>query len=287
VDLQAFYDTAVVEEVSSRLIKPTTISLRVEPLSLDELSVSIRSHGLLQPIIVRPRDGHFEVVAGNRRLAACKRLKWPKIPCIVRDLTDREAFELALTENVQRKSMNPLEEALAFQHYISRRGWGSEEELARKLGKSSSYVSQRIGLLRLPPDIRRQVASGSLLPSLAREIVSIGDQDEIHRLASLAISRRSSSRELHEYVRSCEPPPWPSGVTEDRTDRDSKILKKSILILRVAMLRIDSLVEKVEDLTTRQYLTSMRRELHDMIDGTIRQSIKRKEELSACDFQRN
>lgn len=274
--MQAFYDAAVVEEINTKLIRPSESQLRVGPLSLDGLSSSIRSHGLLQPIIVRPMAGYFEIIAGNRRFSACRLLKWPKIPCIVKDLDDRDAFEQALTENIQRRTLNPLEEALAFQKYISRRGWGSEDDLARKIGKSSSYVSQRIGLLKLPPSIQKQVASGELLPSLAREIISMRDEGEMHMLASFAIDNKSSSREIHDYARSPQFSPWPSDSMEDHIDRDLKILKKSTLILRVAMLRIDSLVENAEDETTREYLFSLRQGLHEMIDGTIKLSIKRK-----------
>lgn len=276
--MQAFYDTAVVEEVNSKLIKPSERQLRVGPLSLEELSSSIRSHGLLQPILVRPRAGYFEIVAGNRRFAACKLLRWPKIPCIVKDLDDRDAFEHALTENVQRRSLNPLEEALAFREYICKKGWGGEEDLARKLGKSSSYVSQRIGLLKLPLSIQKKVAEGKLLPSLAREIASLKDENDMCKLASFAIHNKSSSREVHDYTRSSQVSPWLSETAENHNDGDLRVLKKSVLILRIAMLRIDSLVEHVEDQTTRKYLFSMRRGLHEMIDETIRLSIKRKKQ---------
>ncbi len=127
--------------------------LRTDMHQIPELASSIRQKGLLQPIIVPIKDDHFEIVAGNRRYEACKSLGWRKITCHIEELDDREAFEIALMENIQRSTLNPVDEAKAFQSYVSNFGWGGVTDLASKIGKSVSYVTKRIALLTLPPDV--------------------------------------------------------------------------------------------------------------------------------------
>jgi ParB family transcriptional regulator, chromosome partitioning protein len=120
---------------------------------IDELSKSIEQKGLLQPILVRTLDGYFEVVAGNRRYCACKALGWKKIACHIIELDDREAFEVSLIENIQRKTISPLDEATAFKAYVCDFGWGGVSDLASRIGKSLSYITKRIKLLNLPSDV--------------------------------------------------------------------------------------------------------------------------------------
>jgi ParB family chromosome partitioning protein len=273
--LSILYDVAVVEEISTRLIRAASNPLRSSNIALEELAMSIRQHGLLQPILVRPRGEFFEIVAGNRRFAAFKSLKIPKIPCVVREMGDKEAFELAITENVERKSLNPIEEAIAFRTYTSQAGWGSVTELAYKLGKSPAFITQRISLLKLPEDVQEKIASGEICPSTAREIVSQAEP-KLNLLVSLALNNKMSSRKIKEFARSSGTDSWPPSPRKEGTDGDLKILKKSTLILRVAMLRISGLVENADDESIKEYLFSEKRSLHDMIDRTIRLSMKRK-----------
>ena len=99
---------------------------------------------------MRLSDIKFEVVAGNRRLEACKRLHWLKVPCLVRELSDKEAYEIGLIENIERETLTPIEEAKAFQMYVKEKGWGGVKALAEKIGRSEEYVSHKIALLSLP-----------------------------------------------------------------------------------------------------------------------------------------
>src|SRR5579862_7786956 len=135
------------------------LSFRIDPEQTEDFSElvdSIRRHGLIQPLVVRRVNrnngerGHFQLVSGYRRFCACKQLEIPAVPCIVRSLTDQEAFEIALVENVQRRNLNPIEEAEAFKSYVVNFGRGSVSRLARKIGKSEEYVSHRLLLLGLP-----------------------------------------------------------------------------------------------------------------------------------------
>lgn len=134
-----------VEDLAILEIGPSPHQLRDSHSNLDELVESIRKIGLLQPIVVRTDgSGNFEVVAGNRRLSACKKLGWKKIVCHVVELNDKEAFEASIIENVQRNSLDPIEEGLAYRKYIQEFGSGGVSELAEKLSKSISYISKRI-----------------------------------------------------------------------------------------------------------------------------------------------
>ena len=127
---------------------------------------SIKQHGLLQPIIVRTKDDHcFEVV--RTWYLACKSLNWKKIPCHIVHLNDVQTFEMALVENIQRDSLAPLDEAKSFKMYILDKGWGSVSELSSKIGKSPNYITKRIGLLVLPPDVQKSIENSSLKPSSA------------------------------------------------------------------------------------------------------------------------
>jgi ParB family chromosome partitioning protein len=135
-------------------IAPSTHHLRATHYNLDELAESIEKTGLLQPIVVRAnRSNNFEVVAGNRRLMACKMLGWSRIACHLVELDDKQAFEVSIIENVQRHTLNPIEEGLAFRKYVNEFGWGGVSELAQKLSKSTSYICKRIKLTELPKDI--------------------------------------------------------------------------------------------------------------------------------------
>jgi len=130
------YDNSLVEPIELRMIRPSQFPVRyADPKSSPELAnlkSSIREHGLLQPIVVRPLDHGFEIVAGHRRFAACRSLRWRFIPCKIREFSDKHAYEIQLTENLQRKSMDPIEEAEAYQKYVVDFGWGKEEPKSKE-----------------------------------------------------------------------------------------------------------------------------------------------------------
>ncbi len=144
--------------------------------NLQELAISIKQHGLLQPIVVRPKQHEYEVVAGNRRLAAIRLLKARRISCHIVELSDKEAYEVALVENVQHKTMNSIEEAMAFNHYVKSFGWGGISELARRIGKSQEFVTKRIQLLRLPEKVREEVIRQRITPSVALEMLPLDNE---------------------------------------------------------------------------------------------------------------
>jgi ParB family transcriptional regulator, chromosome partitioning protein len=144
----------VEERLPLYIIRPAQNQIRqydslLQQQSIKELALSIKKHGLLQPIIVRPISHGFEIVAGHRRFYACKSLHWKVITAMVKDLSDKDAFEIQLVENVHRNTLDPIEEAQAFKRYVIDYGWGGVTHLANAIMKSEQYVSSRLQLLKL------------------------------------------------------------------------------------------------------------------------------------------
>jgi ParB family chromosome partitioning protein len=269
------------EELDVRRIRPSRRGLRDELGSLDELVASIEEEGLLQPIVVRPVGDGFEVVAGNRRLEACKRLKMKKIPCVVVELDDREAFEASLIENLQHKTLNPIEEAKAFKRYVDEYGWGGVSELARRIGKSHSYVSMRIALLNLPKEVQEALVRRRTTPSVAQELLSL---DEEHRatLSKIIVEKkvtRSEVRRIIKQVREgydAEPITSYYSLEERRQRMIERALMKCIASSKVCMMRFDDALEYVDDneWLVREMLMQHRAFIHWQIDNLLK--LKRK-----------
>jgi ParB family transcriptional regulator, chromosome partitioning protein len=145
--------------------------------SIRELALSIKTHGLLQPIVVRPMENGFEIAAGHRRFLACKLLRWKKIPVCIQELSDKESLEVQIIENIQRCSLNCIEEGISFSLYVKDYGWGGVTDLAFKINKSEQYVSSRIQLLSLPKNIQQNIIDGKVNVSQALELVSLNEKD--------------------------------------------------------------------------------------------------------------
>lgn len=138
--------------------------MRIGKVAVSDLVDSIKQYGLLHPIVVRPVDGRFEIVTGYRRYLSCTKLGWKKILCRMVEIDEKSAFELSLIENLQRNTLTILEEAQAFRKYIDEYGWGGTTELARSISRSPSYVSKRMRLLDLPPDIQELISYSDIRP---------------------------------------------------------------------------------------------------------------------------
>src|SRR3974377_689898 len=150
---------------------PDQPRMKLDEQKLDELATSIRANGILQPILVRPLGEGYQLVAGERRLTAAQRAGLLKVPAVVRDIPDDRLLELALTENIQRENLNPIEEAQAYQRLIVVLAL-TQEELAERLGKERSTVANALRLLKLPPAVKALVAEGKLTPGHARALLA-------------------------------------------------------------------------------------------------------------------
>ena len=169
--------------------------------ALEELSASIKEHGLLQPILVREGgEGRYQIIAGERRFRASKLAGLEEIPAIILDKDDRAAAEIALIENIQREDLNPLEEALAYRSLAEEYGM-TQEELSEKVGKSRSAVANSMRLLLLPDEVLTMVAARDLSAGHARTLLGLKSREDIIVLAEAAAAEDMSVRALEEAVK--------------------------------------------------------------------------------------
>ncbi|HEX2407160.1 MAG TPA: ParB/RepB/Spo0J family partition protein, partial [Nitrososphaeraceae archaeon] len=248
----AYVDTSIIEQIEMKMIHHSSFAVRdkFQRYSEDDESLvtSIREHGLIQPILIRPLSHGFEIVAGHRRYHACKSLRWRFIPCKIREMTDKQAFEIQLSENIQRKSMDPIEEAEAFRRYVMDYGWGGVSDLAKKIGKSEEYVSHRIQLLKLPEEIKKKISSHILNVSKAIEISAIPIEKQSLIVGEIMENNLSVKRirELKMFLR--DNSTEDCNNTEDFTNtknyisKSLKLAKKASLSLKVNLARIDNLI---------------------------------------------
>jgi ParB family chromosome partitioning protein len=148
--------------------------------ALDELAASLKASGLIQPIVVRPKGGAYEIVAGERRWRAAQRAQLHDVPVLVRTLTDAETVELAIVENVQRQDLNAIEEAEAYQRLIKEYGH-TQEAIGRIVGKSRSHITNLLRLLELPLSVRAALADGRLSMGHARALITAADPEALAR----------------------------------------------------------------------------------------------------------
>jgi ParB family chromosome partitioning protein len=193
---------ATVVEVPVALIDPNPYQPRsdFDPVELEGLADSIRLHGVLQPIVVRPVDGRYQLVAGERRLRAAQHLSWTNVPARVVELDERQTCELALVENLQRKDLNAVEKARAFQRYIEQFG-ATHDALAGQLGVDRSTVTNLIRLLELPDAVQEMVVQGKISAGHARSILSLDDPLLQLSVANEVAEKGLSVRQTESLVR--------------------------------------------------------------------------------------
>jgi len=188
--------------VQSEQIRPNPFQPRedFDNTSIEELAQSIKEKGVIQPLLVRRQGDLYELIAGERRLRACKMLNIKEIPLIVREAGDRDSLELALIENVQRESLNPIEEAHAFQHLIDK-FQVTQEKISEVLGKSRVTVTNTLRLLKLPHEIQHELKKGRISFGHARALLEIEDANQQRRLVQDIISKGLSVRELESLIK--------------------------------------------------------------------------------------
>lgn len=208
----------VVLEISVEEIIPNSFQPRKEfdPEKLQELASSIQEHGVIQPVIVRPRLNNtgYELVVGERRLRACKMIGLEKIPAVIKTLSDQEMTEIALIENIQRENLNPVEEAKAYKRLIEEFGL-TQEEVAKKVGKSRPFVANFLRLLQLPSDILDLLADGKVTVGHVRPLLSLVNESLQRQVVKEILEKNLSVRETEETVKK---------IIKDKTSK--RILKK-------------------------------------------------------------
>jgi ParB family chromosome partitioning protein len=219
---------------------------RIDEAELTDLANSMQASGLLQPIIVRPRDGGYELIAGERRWRAAERLGWPKIPALVKEVDDRTLLTLALIENLQRDDLSPIDEAAGYRR-LGEEFHVGQAEIARVVGRDRSTVANILRLLQLPPDVQTMVHEKRLSAGHARALLGLSDADRQSALATEAIEQGWSVREIEAAVagnRTTQRPakragaqPVPRGVTADVKRVEDALRKRLGTDVRVTARR--------------------------------------------------
>jgi ParB family transcriptional regulator, chromosome partitioning protein len=195
---------------------------------LEDLANSIREKGIIQPILVRPIqgvDGVYEIIAGERRWRAAQRASLHEVPVVIIDAADREAFEIALIENVQRADLNPLEEALGYEKLAADYGY-SQNDLARVIGKSRSHIANTMRLAKLPESVRDLLASGALSAGHARALLAVKEPENVaRRIIEQGLTVRDVERIAQEDTSGTKKTS-PSKKTEK--DPDTRALEKAL-----------------------------------------------------------
>jgi ParB family chromosome partitioning protein len=167
---------------------------------IDELASSIRNQGIIQPLIVRPKNDGVELIAGERRWRAATRAGWSQVPVVVRDACDHEAMQFALVVNLQRDDLNAIEEANGYRSLGEEFHW-SQEEMAEKVGKSRPAIANSMRLLTLPSEVQQEVAAGNLPAGQARALLGLHTEPLILSTCREVISKGLSTRETEKMVR--------------------------------------------------------------------------------------
>jgi ParB family chromosome partitioning protein len=174
-----------------------------DPAELETLAESINQYGMIQPITVRSIDGMYQIITGERRWRAARMAGLSEVPVMIITADDKKAAELALVENIQRSDLNPIEEALGFAALIEEHGL-TQEEAAKRIGKSRSAVTNSLRLLHLPESVRKMIETGELSTGHAKVLLGMSNPDSIEKAALQIITRDLSVRETEKLVKIME-----------------------------------------------------------------------------------
>lgn len=224
-------DQDQIQEIPLKQIIPNTYQPRrqFDDVQLNELAQSIQVNGLLQPIIVRLNDDQkYEIIAGERRFRAVELLNWEKIPAIVRDYSNQESAALALIENLQREDLNPIEEAQAYQQ-LEQMEQLPQKDLARKLGKSQSYVANKLRLLKLEQPVQQAIITGTISQRHGRALLNLSAKQQEEVLAKI-MKRKLTVKATEKLVQQLQQPP--TSATRQIRALKSKNAKLSINTIR-------------------------------------------------------
>jgi ParB family chromosome partitioning protein len=189
--------------VSDIVPNPEQPRLHFDEEKLSELAESIREHGILQPLVVTRAGDRYELIAGERRFQAAKKIGLERVPVLVREAGDQEKLELAIIENIQRHNLNPIEEAKAYQRLAHEFGL-EQAAVAKKMGKSRSAVANTMRLLHLPVEIQRAVAAGTISEGHAKALLAIENPEKQRAVFDLIIKEELTVRETESRVKSVQ-----------------------------------------------------------------------------------
>lgn len=226
-------DYSSAAEIDIDLIDPNPEQPRTRfaEKALDELAQSISANGIVQPVVVRPVGGRFQIVAGERRWRAAQRAGLRRIPAAIREVSDEKLLELALIENIQRQELNPIEEAKAYRKLIDSIGL-TQEEVANRVGRERSLIATSLRLLRLPEDLKRLIEEEKLSAGHGRALLML-DQASLQRKVARAIIEKSLSvREAERAVKRAAHPTQPTDAKSVIATADANIRAAQTKLMR-------------------------------------------------------
>lgn len=189
-------------EVHSNPYQPRTV---FDEKKLDELTRSIREHGVFTPILVRPTVNGYQLIAGERRVKASQMAGLDTIPAIIMDFTDEQMMEISLLENIQRENLSPIEEAAAYRQLMENLGY-TQEVLGKRVGKSREHISNTLRLLRLPAHVQQLIQEEKLSMGQARCLITVEDEEQSNKLADKIVDEGLSVRQVEKLVRNLKKP---------------------------------------------------------------------------------
>lgn len=191
----------VVREIPIKELRPNPYQPRrsFDQKSIEELKASIEEHGILQPLIARKSIKGYEIVVGERRYRAAKEAGLKKVPVVVRDITEQQMMEMAVLENLQREDLTPIEEASAYQLLMERLNL-TQEELAKRLGKSRPHIANHLRLLTLPPAIQDLICEGKISMGHGRALLGLKSKDTMMKVAEKVVKEGLNVRQLEKLV---------------------------------------------------------------------------------------
>ncbi|NMA02704.1 MAG: ParB/RepB/Spo0J family partition protein [Clostridia bacterium] len=199
-----------------------------DPEKLAELTASIKEHGLVQPIVVRPYNGSYQIVAGERRYRACKQLGLKTIPAIIKNLSDEEVTEISLIENIQRQELNPIEEARAYKRLVDEFGL-TQEEIAKKVSKSRPFIANFLRLLNLSKEVLDLVEKGDISVGHARALLTLNDPSMQFIVASKIIDENLTVRETEKLTKKMSVMNQNLNIKNKKQERDINPIFNDIL----------------------------------------------------------
>lgn len=227
-----------IDKIIPNRFQPRTV---FDEEKIEELSRTIHTHGVIQPIVIRHFEGErYEIIAGERRYRAMKKLNWTEVPAIVRDLSDKETASIALIENLQREELTAIEEALAYQQLLELHSL-TQEALAQRLGKGQSTVANKLRLLKLPQFVQEAILKREITERHARAMISLKDEEVQARLVALIKEYDWNVRQLEEYIQQLNEPKEES-VKKEKPKR--KAISKDIRIALNTIKQSLSMVTK-------------------------------------------
>ncbi len=194
--------------------------------AIAELARSIKEAGILQPLVVVPEGNHYKIVVGERRWRAAQKIGLTKVPAIVRQMNDTEQIEASLVENLQRKDLNPIEIALAYQKLTQELNL-TQDEVAEKVGKDRTSVANFIRLLKLPPEIQKMVADGKISMGHARALITLANPDQQIFLSRLIVEKNLTVREVEKMMSEKKHASFPK--TKKQLDPDLQALQDKLV----------------------------------------------------------